>query len=208
MHDYNSAICRHRIQKDTDDRVNKIRLEVMTHVNTSLLDIRSLPDPYHFVMEYYPQVADLIREIKIYKNDNTALWRRLGLSGAAGLYIRPLSMVLIMYSPTVPDDVVAVHELIHCANDKLHLAANDQFAQETMTFRASIPYLAKKHKSDWIVKNYLYPFYSGFYAASRRKDPSADALHKAWQIVHEETGEKPNEDPTPDALPDRFDFID
>jgi hypothetical protein len=211
MHSYAAMLQRSKADRETMDRVNRIQYEVGTHVGTTLLTFDDLPAPYEFVMEKFPEVADLVKGVKLYKNDNTALWARLGLSGAAGLYIRPLSVVFIMYSPKVPDDIVAVHELLHCAHDKLHLA-KDVYAQETMTFRASIPYIAKRYDENWMVENYLFPFYYGVYLNCQQNglcidNPKQYARDKCRQIVREETGTAAVVE-TDGGGPDRFDFLD
>jgi len=206
LHSYEAMLERDKAKRETKDRIHQLRVEVGGHVNTRLMTIKDLPEPYAFVMEKFPEVADLIKDIKLYKNDNTALWKRLGLEMVAGLYIRPLSTVLIMYSPKVPDDVIAVHELLHCAHDKLHLA-EDVFANETMTFRASIPYIAKRYDEAWIVENYLFPFYYGVY--SKQEDvefPAQAARQKCIQIVREELGSE-NSPETETSGFDRFDFL-
>jgi len=206
--------------------LEKIENEVVDHVDTQTLFREDLFLPYYFVEQKYPQVSKVISGITIYKNDNTALWRRLGLENAAGLYIRPLTMVLIMYSPNVPDDVVAVHELLHCAHDKMMLG-NATVAQEDMTFRASIPYLRQRKFADqWIVDNYLFPYFFSLHLSrnphlastntisstpSGAKSVSDIARDKCWKILEEEKGHAEplpceHDEPFPDT--DRFDFID
>jgi len=198
---------RYRLQRERMDSVNTIRYEVMVHTQTKVLAREHLPAPYQFVMDKFPEVASIISGINMYKNDNTALWDRLGLSGAAGMYIKPLSLVLIMYSPKAPDDVVAVHELLHCAHDKLNLA-EDVFAQETMTFRASIPYIAKTYDDNWIINNYLFPFYMSVYCRKSPMDQArTEAMVKCRQIVMEETGREADLEMLGGGE-DRFDFID
>lgn len=200
--------------KDYTAELERLCNEISEHVGTSVLLMDQLPEPYSFVMERYPEVASIIAKIKILKNDNTALWKRLGLSGAAGMYIRPLSLVLIMYSPKAPDDVVAVHELLHCAHDKM-LMGKTALAQEDMTFRASIPYLKKTHEDDWIIDNYMLPFYHSVELASRQHGFSVDqngtakesARRHCLRIITEESGKAPQPQAETYA-PDRFDFLD
>lgn len=196
--------------------LERLRSDVANHVGTTTLSIEHLPKPYAFVMERYPEVADIIAKIKILKNDNTALWKRWDLSGAAGLYIRPFSLVFIMYSPKAPDDVVAVHELLHCAHDKL-LLAKETIAQENMTFRVSIPYLKRTYDDKWIVDNYMFPFYYSLARPSFEEKTAAvqmmllnieeETRQKCLRIIAEEMGTAHSSSQETSA-PDRFDFLD
>jgi len=187
----------------------QIRQKVVSHVNTKLFKREDFPRAFFFVEEMYPEVAHVIRDLTIYKNDNTALWAEMGLTGVAGMYVVPVSMILITYSVNIPDDVVAVHELLHCAHDKLMLA-KDPMSQEDMTFRASIPYILQDHKPEWVARHYLLPYYYSIKekgtVASRLDE--RDVIASCMEMIEKESGATPTRVTDSEPAMDRFDFLD
>jgi hypothetical protein len=162
MHSYYDAIARRRAQ--ALDRAGKSKLSkelfdrIKRHSQTKILTKEDLPEAYDYVEGLYPRCAEPISKTPIYKNENTAFFKELGLPSAGGMYIRLASAVVICYNKKFPDDVVAVHELLHAVHALLGIQSHTERQEEDFAYGKSIPYLIDKgHSEDWIVDEYLWP---------------------------------------------------
>jgi hypothetical protein len=144
-------------------KAKKMMGVVRTHGNTKRVVREELVRPYEFVEGMFPSVAKVIAQTRIYKNTNTAMLTRLGLRHAGGVYIRFANSILICYTTTFPDDVVAVHELLHAASDLMGASLKALPEQEeNFAYSRSVPYLlARGYNQEWIITKYMWPYYMG-----------------------------------------------
>jgi hypothetical protein len=175
MHSYYDVIAWRRAQ--TQKRANQTKHwkevfeRIKGHSRTRVLAREDLLGAYEYVEGRFPRCAEAVSKTPIYKNENTAFFPRIGLPSAGGMYIRPVGAVILCYAKDFSDDVVAVHELLHCVHALLGVRVGER-QEEDFAYGKSIPYLlANGYSEDWIVEKYMWPFYFGEILS---KDPKMD----------------------------------
>lgn len=176
MHSYHDAIAwrRAKVLKRADQvkHWKGVFEQIKAHSQTRILARDDLPGAYAYVEGLFPSCADAVSKTPIYKNDNTAFFPRIGLPSAGGMYIRPVGAVVICYAKQFSDDVVAVHELLHCVHALLGSQAASERQEEDFAYGKSIPYLLDNGYSEkWVVEEYMWPFYFG---EAHARNPTMD----------------------------------
>jgi hypothetical protein len=176
MHSYYDVIAwkREQAKKRANQNTHwkEIFEQIKAHSQTRVLARGDIPEAYEYVEDLFPRCAEPLSKTLIYKNDNTAFFPRIGLPAAGGMYIRPVGAVIICYAKEFSDDVVAVHELLHCTHALLGSKNISERQEEDFAYGKSIPYLlGKGYDEEWIVKKYLWPFYFG---EAHTRNPTRD----------------------------------
>jgi hypothetical protein len=192
---WNPAVERWEAERD---KWSKVMGDLRVHPETTILRYDDLPECYDYVARFFPIARNVLIATDIYKNENTYVFAKLGLRGVGGFYVRPVSAVVLCYSPNFPDEVTVVHELLHCVRSIVGTCTNSRVIEETFAYSYSIPYLVKEGFSEeWIARTYLWPFGEGYV---RFQNPGAtfdeiEELTLGWcqQIIAQ--GQKVNVDP-------------
>jgi len=147
------------------DKWKEILALIRGHPETRVMGREQLLPAYSFVERMFPAVAPAIRSMVVYKNDNTAFCRRIGIpKEAGGAFLVRASAILICYtglmSAPVPDDVVVVHEMLHYVAQLMGSRFTSSVSEEDFAYAKAIPYLLEQGaKEDWIRQRYLLPYY-------------------------------------------------
>lgn len=195
----------------------KIVEQIKQHPETRLLVRGEIPHAWQYVEESFPSVANRVKATVVYKNDNTAFCKKVGIpQGAGGLFFIPASTLLVCHNPVFGDDVVVVHEMLHYVSQLLGGSMRNERLEEDFAYSKSIRYLLSRgYTEDWIVEKYLLPYYHGYEVhqlRSSRARPLASemaaakeaAIARCRRIVAAETGQAP--EPPPKTRTSRFDF--
>jgi hypothetical protein len=130
-------------------------------------------------------MVERLSSTRILKNDNTAFCRNIGIPvGAGGLYVKPSSTILVLYSK-FPDDIVIVHELLHLVSRMLG-GEGSTIVEEDFAYGQSLPYVLGRGDRDWVLHKYLMPYYVGYVIKKKKLDSaSAKGMREAKKLAEE-----------------------
>lgn len=200
--------------RDNGDEAKAKIADIAAHPETVVITRDTLPEPWIYVEDLFPRVAPALTNLKIYKNENTAFCRNIGVpASAGGLFFIKASAILICWSDDkFEDDVVVCHEMLHYTSQLLggHMRFSD--VEEDFAYSKSIAFLRERGYSEqWIAEEYMLPYYWGREWRKFKMDPlqkdaaRADAIRVCKAIVEAELRGQKEPEETDD--PDRFDVI-
>lgn len=147
------------------DEVSKggVLLEkIKAYRETTLIRREDMPDAFAFVEELLPGIAPLISETIIYRNQNTAFCKRVGIPPhAGGVYFPAIKTIVICWNrDKLREDCVVVHELLHYASHVMGSRMRNEGTEEYFAYTKSIPYLISKgYDREFIAAKYLLPHF-------------------------------------------------
>lgn len=202
---------RHIEAKIKSTEANKVRVaEVSSHPETIVVRRQDMPAPWAYIEDMFPSIAPIISKTIVYKNENTAFCRKIGIpDGVGGLFFIGAGAILICWTKEkVKDDVVICHEMLHYASQLLGGRMQCREAEENFAYSKSILYLvANGYSEDWIMKEYMLPYYLGMVLAKNRNQEQArlEAIETCRNMISFELG-RPLETCDTEEV-DRFDDI-
>ena len=158
---------------------------IAAHPETKIIKRQDLSSPWEYVEDLFPRIAPAIARTNIFKNENTAFCKNIGIpSEAGGIFLIRASTILICWNEDrFKDDVVVCHEMLHYASQLLGGSMKSVDAEENFAFSKSINYLISRgYTKEWIRDEYMLPYY---WSREYRNDPSLgkeDAKTKAMNI--------------------------
>lgn len=159
--------------------------EIAKHPETKLIRRDDMPDPWVFVEQLFPRIAPTIATTVVYKNENTAFCKNIGVPPeAGGLFFIKASAILLCYNKEkFKDDVVICHEMLHYASQLLGGKMQTSNIEEDFAYFKSIPYLSLHGYSDkWIAEQYMLPHYWGREYHRLAKEGAKDAKEKGREL--------------------------
>lgn len=201
---------RHAVEaSQAEDAKRKVQ-EIAAHPETVIVRREQMPGPWEYVESLFPRIAPVVSETIIYKNENTAFCRNIGVPAeAAGLFFVNASAILLCWNDSkFKDDVIICHEMLHYASRLLGGRMESVAVEEDFAYMKSIRYLNSQGYSDaWIAGEYMLPYYMGREWSKDRSDKEqakARALSLCEKMVSAELYESEVKIEEKD---DRFDEI-
>lgn len=153
---------------------------VAKHEETVILSVEDLGDAWDYVCDMFPRLSDVIRSTKIYKNNNTYFMRKAGFPpGTAGVFVKSRNAIILAYCRKFSPDVIAVHELLHYASRLIGSRQRNSLREEDLAYSKSIKYLlGKGYDEDWIVNEYLLPYFEGVEARKLKPGTRPSTVQK------------------------------
>jgi len=114
-----------------------------------------------YVLSLFPQFAEAVDCVKMYKNENTAFCAKIGCSsGVGGCYFVKENFILICWNPLVEYELVACHELLHYVSRLCGSSVSSVEQEEDFAFSKSIRFALGIGKDlTWVRDVYMRPFY-------------------------------------------------
>ncbi len=169
MRTYEAVQKRREAEKKYQDSIEKQKeyvRKIKEHPETIVITRDNLPAPWIYVEEMFPRIASSIADMIVYKNENTAFYKKIDVpAGVGGLFFIRASSILICWTKEkFTDDVIACHELLHYAGQLLNGGPmGTEAIEESFAYSKSVKYLNLHGYSDqWIIDEYMMPYWSGF----------------------------------------------
>jgi len=114
-----------------------------------------------YVCSLFPQFADCVDSVKMFKNENTAFCTALGCpAGVGGCYYVNENFILICWNPIIEYELVACHELLHFVSRLCGSSVSSIEQEENFAFSKSIRFALSFGKDiAWVRDVYMKPFY-------------------------------------------------
>jgi hypothetical protein len=115
-----------------------------------------------YILSLFPQFADCVSSVQMFKNENTAYCKKIGCpAGVGGCYFVNENFILICWNPTVEYELVACHELLHYVSRLCGSSVSSVEQEENFAFSKSIRFALGIGKDlTWVRDVYMKPFYS------------------------------------------------
>ena len=159
---YDAIRLRRRVEKDLEGHWQDVVQQIQSHPETKRFGRADFPGAFGYVEGLYPRIAPVVSATILYKNENTAFCKRIGIPReAGGAFLTRASAILLCYC-SLPDDAVLVHELLHLASRLLGSGFSSESVEEDFAYAKSIPYLkSRSYPDEWIRTSFLMPYYHG-----------------------------------------------
>jgi hypothetical protein len=169
MRSYEAVQQRREAEKRYQDSIEEQKealQKIIEHPETITIKRENLPDPWIYVEDMFPRIAASITGMTVYKNENTAFYKKIKVPPTVGglFFIRSSTILICWTKEKFKDDVVICHELLHYAGQLLNGGPmGTEAIEESFAYSKSIKYLNLHGYSDkWIIEQYMLPYWSGF----------------------------------------------
>jgi hypothetical protein len=197
----------------------KVVERIRDHPDTRVLSREALLPAWLYVEGLFPSVANKVGLTSVYKNDNTAFCKKIGIPcGVGGMFFISASTLLVCHNTVFGDDVIVVHEMLHYVSQLLGGAMKNRRLEEDFAYSNSINYLLSNgYDEKTTQEKYLLPYYHGYevneWSRWHKGRPPASvvatarekAMERCRSMILSATGRQAPK--PPEARPGRFDYI-
>lgn len=166
------------------DRGLDVARQIREHPETRLLSRGDLLPAYEYVERAFPSTAPAVAATVVYKNENTAFCKRMGIPrGVGGMFLVDASSILVCHNP-FPDDVVVLHEMLHFVSQMLGSRFTNTPMEEDFAYSKSVNYLVSiGWERERIRDKYMLPYYQGRELSLVGHKPSREESDKAIEMA-------------------------
>lgn len=158
-----------RLRRDAEKNLRNKRAEarkkaeeIAAHPETKIITKADIPAPWEYIENLYPRISSAIAQTKIFKNENTAFCKNVGIPPEAGgvFLVQACTIVICWTNDKFKDDVVICHEMLHYTSQLLGGHMVSRAFEEDFAYGKSVKYLTDHgYSKQWICEEYMLPYY-------------------------------------------------